>query len=109
MCSVSMRTPLCLGAYACVCLCVCVHHYTTIKVFRVSVNLKGVYTVHIIFFTCVFTVDNNQCIMVVPTESIVHHTAMCNCGIHCGLHYRLLFSSARTTCTFEGLEKVVSS
>ena len=44
--------------------------------------------------------------MVVPIESIIHHTTMCDRGIYCGLHYRLLLSLSRTTCTYEGLEKV---
>ena len=57
---------------------------------------------------CNFTVDCNQCIMAVPTESAVHNITICDRGIHCSLHYRLLPSSPRPTCTCEGLEKVFS-
>ena len=44
--------------------------------------------------------------MVVSTESAVHYPTICDCGIHRGLHYRLLPSSPRTICTCERLEKV---
>ena len=82
----------------CVCVCVCAHHYTIVFI---------LYILHMFHKVIdIFTIGNNQCIMVVPTESVVYHTTVCDNGIYCGLHHRLLPSSARTTCTCEGLEKV---